>query len=61
MWNLQKLVKSRTVWTVVVMFVIGGFQAVEPFMSPQVFLFVNGALTLVATHFKMKPSQDYKD
>jgi len=56
---IEKAIKSRTVWTIIIMFVIGGIQAIEPFMSPQVFAFINGALSLVAVHFRISPKQDF--
>lgn len=59
MKTLVTALKSRTVWTIIVMFVIGGVQATEPFLSTQAFLFVSGLLSLLATYFKIKPSQAY--
>jgi len=56
---MKKILKSRTVWVIAFMFIMGGFQAIEVTMTPQVFLFVQGGLSLLATYFKINPSQDY--
>ena len=58
---MEKILKSRTVWTIVIMFVIGGIQAVESVMPTGLFMFVNAGLSYLAVHFKMNPSQDYKE
>lgn len=55
-----KTIKSRTVWTIIFMFILGGVQAIEPFMSPELFIFVNAGLSMIATYFKLNPSQKYQ-
>jgi hypothetical protein len=56
---LPKILKSRTVWTIVIMFILGGVQAIQGSLEPQLFLFIQGALTLLAGYFKVNPSQSY--
>ena len=57
--NIQKALASRTIWVIVLMFVVGGVQATETVMNPQIFMFVQAGLSFLAAHFKLSPSQDY--
>jgi len=59
MQSLSKIFKSRTVWTVLIMFVLGGVQAIEQSFTPELFLFIQGSLTFLAGYFKVNPSQNY--
>lgn len=56
---ILKTIKSRTFWTIVVMFVIGGVQAVEPIMPNGLYLLISSVLASLATYFKLNPSQRY--
>lgn len=56
---IKKVFKSRTVLTIVLMFVIGGFQAVEPFLTQDVFMMVNGFLSVLAVYFRIDPRVDF--
>ncbi len=51
--------KSRTFWTVVVMFLVGGVQAITQFIPAGLLPFVEGGLGLLATYFHVNPSQNY--
>lgn len=51
--------KSRTVWTVVAMFVIGGFGAISSLIPAGDMVYVQGVLSLLAVYFKLNPSQNY--
>lgn len=57
----NKALKSRTVWTIFAMFLIGGVSAVTQFIPPAFLPYIEGGLGLVATYFKLKPSQDYSE
>ena len=57
--KLNKLFFSRTFWTIALMFVIGGVQAIEQTLAPGTFIALQGVLSLVATYFKLNPSQNY--
>lgn len=59
MVTLSTVFKSRTTWTVVAMFVIGGVQNVVPFMPASVSDTVQGVLALAAMYFHVNPSQVY--
>jgi hypothetical protein len=50
---LYKAIQSRTIWTIVLMFLIGGFQAVQSFFSPEAYIFINGILSLLAGYFRL--------
>lgn len=56
---MNKILKSRTFWTIVVMFLIGGFEAISG-LIPDVFVTpALGILGILATYFKLNPSQEY--
>ena len=55
----QKALKSRTVWTIAVMFLIGGVEAISTFIPEGLSTVLLGALGLLATYFKLNPSQEY--
>lgn len=49
---LQAL-KSRTILTIIAMFIIGGFQAIEGTIPENVYLLINGVLSLLAIYFRV--------
>lgn len=53
------IIKSRTFWTIVAMFIIGGINAVVPFMPADVQTLVMGGLSILAGYFHFNPSQNY--
>lgn len=53
------LLKSRTVWTVAAMFLIGGVQAVSAFIPESILPFIQAGLSLMAMYFHVNPSQNY--
>jgi antibiotic biosynthesis monooxygenase (ABM) superfamily enzyme len=55
----EKILTSRTVWTVVLMFTIGGLQAISGFMPESIYLLINTVLLALAAYFKINPSQPY--
>ena len=56
---MEKLLRSRTFWTVIVMFLLGGLQAVSQFMPNELYAFINTILLGLAGYFKLNPSQKY--
>lgn len=56
---MKKLLRSRTFWTLVIMFVISGIEGIRETIDPQLFTFIMAGLTALAGYFKMSPSQDY--
>ncbi len=59
MENITKIAKSRTFWTVVAMFIIGGTNGVMGLIPTGSVIYVQGALSLLATYFHVNPSQTY--
>ena len=57
--KLTLALKSRTTWTIVVMFLVGGVNAVASFIPAGLETPVLGALALLAVYFKVNPSQPY--
>lgn len=58
--KIIQALKSRTVWVLVFTFVFNGFDAISGALSPEVVLVVNAFLGMLATYFKIHPSQDYR-
>lgn len=56
---MLNILKSRTVWTIIGMFVIGGTNAITPFIPADVMPFVQGALALLGIYFRVNPRQEY--
>lgn len=50
---------SRTFWTVVAMFVIGGLNAIISILPPDVQAAAMGILSALAVYFHVNPSQRY--
>lgn len=46
-----KLLKSRTFWTVIAMFLVGGMNAIVPVLSPSLQTIVMAVLTVLASLF----------
>lgn len=59
MERLTKALRSRTTWTIIVMFIIGGVEAVTQFIPDTIETPLLGVLGLLAVYFKLNPSQDY--
>ncbi len=51
--------KSRTFWTVVVLFVINGITGIRALIPPAWLPFVDGLLALLIAYFHVNPSQTY--
>ena len=56
---MLKALTSRTVWTVVVMFLIGGTEAIAFIIPDQAESYILGFLGALAVYFKLNPSQRY--
>ena len=53
MTYLLTLAQSRTIWTLVLIAVLGGVQALQPFMRPELYMLVNGLLLALAGYFRV--------
>ena len=56
---MLKALQSRTIWTIVIMFALGGLQATQGFLPTDAFVALQGGLSLLAAYFKLSPSQKY--
>lgn len=57
--HMDKVIKSRTFWTIVAMFVIGGGNAVVPMIPVGLQAIAIGGLGILATYFHVNPAQSY--
>lgn len=55
----MKALTSRTVWTIVFQFITNGFLAISGNFDPTLVLIINAVFSMVATYFKLNPSQTY--
>ncbi len=55
----MNIFKSRTFWTIVAMFVVGGGNAVVPVLPANIQAVAMFALGALATYFHVNPSQNY--
>jgi hypothetical protein len=55
----KKAIKSRTIWTLIAMFILGGVQNISGFIGQEMFVLVEGILLLLTGYFKLNPSQTY--
>lgn len=51
--------KSRTFWTIVVMFLTGGVNAIVEFIPSEIQAVVMAGLAALASYFHVNPSQRY--
>ena len=59
MASLKLALTSRTVWTVAVMFIVGGTNAIAGIIPAGWETPLMGVLGLLAAYFKVSPSQNY--
>lgn len=59
MEKLQLILKSRTTWTVVLIFLVNGVAAIHSFIPAGIEPLVDGVLSLMAIYFHVNPSQQY--
>ena len=56
----MNILKSRTNWTIAVTFLLGGFESISGFMSPEISTLVLGLLSALAIYFRTNPKVDFK-
>lgn len=54
------ILKSRTIWMGVLMFILGGVQAINEFMPEELFVFVQGVLALGVAYFRVNARVVFK-
>ena len=50
--------KSRTVWTIVVLFLINGVQGIHSMIPAELLPFIDGILSMLAIYFRVAPRQN---
>ncbi len=58
---MQKILQSRTTWTIVVLFIVNGIGAVHSFIPGALTPIVDGLLSILAIYFHINPSQQYAE
>ena len=56
----MQVFKSRTIWTLVIMFLINGVNGLTGMVNNDIITIINVVLTALAGYFKLNPSQSYK-
>ena len=59
MTKLGLMFKSRTFWTLVVMFLVNGIAGIHNMIPATWLPFVDGILGILVIYFKLNPSQSY--
>ena len=60
--NMNKFIsifKSRTVWSVIILFAMNGFDSVKQFITPEWIQFINALLGLAIVYFRVYPKQEF--
>lgn len=57
--KLLHILKSRTVWMFIGLFVFNGLQAIQPMVSPEYVGLINGMITLLGIIFRVSPKQKF--
>ena len=58
-FNMRKLLKSRTVWTIVVLFLINGVAGIHDAIPSQALPFIDGLLGILGIYFRVSPKQQF--
>lgn len=56
---MNKILQSRTNWTIIVMFLIGGITAINQFIPPALLPYIEGGLGLLAMYFRVNTRVDF--
>ena len=56
----MKIFKSRTVWTIIILFIVNGIQGIHSYIPTDIMPIVNALLGLAAIYFRVKPKVDFK-
>ena len=59
MLTISQILKSKTVWTLVLMAILNGVQSIEPqIKDPHIVSIINDILTVLAFAFRVAPKQN---
>ena len=59
MQKITSLLKSRQFWTIVVMFVVNGFEGVKELVPASILPAINTLLGIFAVYFRVSPKQQF--
>lgn len=59
MQKIQQILKSRTVWTLVALFIVNGVSGIHDSIPVAFLPYVDGVLGLLSMYFHVNPSQNY--
>ncbi len=57
--TFKKAITSRTIITLIIMFLIAGIDGIRELFDPNIFTAIMAVLTGLAGFYKINPSQDY--
>ena len=57
---MNNIFKSRTVWTIVVMFLVGGITSIREFIPTGFLPLIEGALGILAIYFRIKQKVNFE-
>ena len=60
MHTLELALRSRTVWTIIALFIIGGFHNITGYIPESLMPYLNSILGLLAIFFKINTKKDYR-
>jgi hypothetical protein len=61
MKKMLKVVKSRTFWTLVAMFITNGISGIREHLNPGWLTTIDSVLGILAVYFHVNPSQNYHE
>ena len=61
MYKIGQALKSRTFWTLVVMFIINGISGIRENINPGWLTTIDSVLGILAAYFHVNPSQNYHE
>ena len=61
MYKIGQALKSRTFWTLVLMFIINGISGVREQINPGWLTTIDSVLGILAAYFHVNPSQNYHE
>ena len=59
--NISKTFQSRTTWTIIILFLIGGFEAITGFIPSSILTIVMAVLSALAIYFRVSQKVNFKE
>ena len=59
--NYLKMFQSRTVWVIILMFVVNGVSGIREVIPANALPIIDALLTLAAIYFRVKPKQNFSE